>query len=83
MLRKQEKFVVTEMHHVTIDPNQCAGRPCIRGLKIWVSDILDLLASGASREEILENYPYLEDADIKAALEYTAKQLDHAMVRVA
>jgi len=48
-----------------------------------VSDILDLLASGATREEILEDYPYLEDQDISAALEYAAKQLDHRVVRVA
>ncbi len=57
--------------------------PCIRGLRIRVKDILDLLASGASREEILADYPYLEAQDIVAALEYAAAQADHAVLRVA
>ena len=54
-----------------------------RGLRVRVSDILDLLAAGASREEILADYPYLEDQDITAALEYAAKQLDHKIMHVA
>jgi len=49
------------------------GRPCLRGLRIRVKDVLDLLAAGASREEILADYPLLEDADITAALEYAAR----------
>lgn len=68
---------------ITIDPNVCGGRPCIRGLRIRVSDILAMLAAGASREEILEDYPYLEPADIAAALEFAAHQTDHPVVRVA
>lgn len=59
---------MNELERITVDPQQCGGRPCIRGLRVRVSDVLDLLASGASREEILEDYPYLEDADINAAL---------------
>ncbi len=74
---------MNELERITVDPQQCGGRPCIRGLRVRVSDVLDLLASGASREEILEDYPYLEDADISAALAYAAKQLDHSVVRVA
>ncbi len=74
---------MSKLQRITIDPNQCGGRPCIRGLRIRVSDILDLLASGATREEVLEDYPYLEDVDINAALEYAAKQLDHTVMRVA
>ena len=74
---------MSELQRITVDPNQCGGRPCIRGLRIRVSDILDLLASGATREEILEDYPYLENADINATLEYAAKRLDHAVVHVA
>jgi len=74
---------MSELHRISIDPDQCAGRPCIRGLRVRVSDILDLLASGASREEILKDYPYLEDQDISAALEYAAKRLDHAVMHVA
>ena len=74
---------MSELQRITVDPNQCGGRPCIRGLRIRVSDILDLLASSATRKEILEDYPYLEDKDISATLEYAAKQLDHTVVRVA
>ena len=57
---------------ITVDPEVCAGRPCIRGLRIRVTDILDMLAAGASREGILQDYPYLEDLDITAALEFAA-----------
>ncbi|MBI4493871.1 MAG: DUF433 domain-containing protein [Chloroflexi bacterium] len=73
---------MSELHRITIRPEQCAGRPCIRGLRMRVKDILDLLASGASREEILADYPYLEPGDITAALEYAAKQSDHPVLRV-
>ncbi len=74
---------MTELHRITIDPQQCAGRPCVRFLRIRVKDVLDLLASGASREEILEDYPLLEEADITAVLEYAARQSDHPVLRVA
>jgi uncharacterized protein (DUF433 family) len=74
---------VSELHRITIDPQQCAGRPCVRSLRIRVKDVLDLLASGASREEILEDYPLLEEADITAVLEYAARQSDHPVLRVA
>lgn len=63
---------MSELHRITIRPEQCGGRPCLRGQRIRVKDVLDLLASGASREEILADYPYLEDGDITAALEYVA-----------
>jgi uncharacterized protein (DUF433 family) len=65
---------------ITIDPNVCGGRPCIRGLRIRVKDILDMLAGGAKREEILADYPYLEDQDITAALEYAARATDHPVI---
>lgn len=74
---------MSQLHRITIDPAQCGGRPCIRGQRIRVADILDLLASGASREEILEDYPYMEDDDITAALEYAARQSDHAILHAA
>lgn len=48
---------------ITIEPGKCGGRPCIRGLRIRVKDILSLLAAGASHQEILEDYPDLEEAD--------------------
>ncbi len=68
---------------ITVDPEVCGGRPCVRGLRIRVSDILQMLAAGATREEILESYPYLEPEDIAAALEYAARLTDHEVVRVA
>ncbi len=68
---------------ITIDPHVCGGRPCIRGLRIRVSDILEMLSAGASNEEILEDYPYLAAEDISAALEFAAHQLDHPVLRVA
>ena len=57
---------------VTIDPKVCHGKPCIRGTRIMVSIILDYLKAGESSQEILEQYPTLEDADIRAALAYAA-----------
>ncbi len=66
---------------ITTKPDVCGGRPTIRGLRIRVSDILDMLAAGASRADILKDYPYLEDEDITAALEYAARQSDHSVIR--
>ncbi len=68
---------------ITIDPNICGGKPCIRGMRIRVSDILSMLAAGASQDEILDDYPYLEAADIAAALDFAARQTDHPILRVA
>ncbi len=66
---------------ITINPAQCGGRPCIRGMRIRVKDVLDLLAAGVSREDILRDFPYLENEDIQAALEFAAAQSDHVMLR--
>lgn len=68
---------MTQLHRITVDPNVCGGRPAIRGLRIRVKDILDMLAAGASREQILADYPYLEADDIVAALQFAATQSDH------
>jgi len=65
---------------ITIDPDVLHGRPCIRGRRISVADILSQLAAGASRDDILRDYPYLEDADIDAALAFAAKQADHPVI---
>ena len=65
---------------ITVDPQQCGGRPCIRGMRIRVTDVLDLLAAGAAREEILADYPDLEAEDIEAVLRYASRQLDHPVV---
>ena len=74
---------MSELSRITVDPNQCGGRPCLRGLRIRVKDVLDLLAAGASREEILQDYPLLETGDITAALEYAARQVDHPVLHIA
>lgn len=74
---------MSELHRITLNSELCGGRPCIRGMRIRVKDVLDLLAAGASREEILEDYPYLESGDITAALEYAARQSDHSVLSVA
>jgi uncharacterized protein (DUF433 family) len=68
------------LDRVTIEVGKCGGRPCIRGLRIRVTDILGLLGAGASHQEILEDYPFLEENDIRAALEYAAVQTDHAIL---
>jgi uncharacterized protein (DUF433 family) len=70
-------------NRITMDPAVCGGRPCIRGMRIRVVDILSELASGSSRQDILTDFPYLEDADISAALAFAAEQSDHRIVRVA
>jgi uncharacterized protein (DUF433 family) len=74
---------MTELIRITVDPQICGGRPCIRNMRIRVKDILNLLASGASTEEILEDYPYLEVGDIRASLQYAAHQMDHPILSVA
>ncbi|MEQ1613066.1 MAG: DUF433 domain-containing protein [Hyphomicrobiaceae bacterium] len=71
---------MSELHRITIKSDLCGGRPTIRGMRIRVQDILDLLAAGAGRAEILEDYPYLEEGDITAALEYASRQLDHPVL---
>jgi uncharacterized protein (DUF433 family) len=61
------------LSRISIDPNICFGKPCIRGRRIWVSLILDLLAQGMSHQELLDDYPGLEDADILACIAYGAE----------
>jgi uncharacterized protein (DUF433 family) len=65
---------------ITVDPEQCGGRPCIRGMRIRVIDVLDLFAAGLSAEQILEEMPDLEMDDLKAALNYAARRLDHPVL---
>ena len=68
---------------ITVEPDKCGGRPCIRGMRIRVADILGMLAEGVPHEEILRDFPYLEPDDIKAALAYAARQADHAVLQPA
>jgi uncharacterized protein (DUF433 family) len=71
----------TLLERITIDPNVCGGRPCIRGFRIRVSDVLDLITAGATHEEILSDYPFLERDDIFAATAYAARQTDHIVLQ--
>ncbi|MEW6499138.1 MAG: DUF433 domain-containing protein [Cyanobacteriota bacterium] len=68
------------LDRITVNPKQCGGRPCIRGMRIRVSDVLDLFAAGLSAEQILEEMPDLEMEDLKAALTYAARKLDHPVL---
>lgn len=67
---------------ITFDPKQCGGRPCIRGMRIRVKDVLDMLAAGMTEKEILDDYHYLEAGDIQACLEYAAAGADHPVLLV-
>lgn len=70
------------LHRISIDPNICFGKPCIRGHRIWVSLILDLLAGGETIEGILEEYPGIEKEDILACIAYGAEMTRDAYVEI-
>jgi uncharacterized protein (DUF433 family) len=70
------------LDRITFNAEQCGGRPCIRGMRIRVKDVLDLLAAGLSEDEILKDYPDLQAEDIRACLQYAAAQASHAVLRV-
>lgn len=74
------KVMANLMDRITINSEQCGGRPCIRGMRIRVSDVLDLFAAGLSAEQILEEMPDLEAEDLQAALQYAARRLDHPVL---
>jgi uncharacterized protein (DUF433 family) len=61
------------LNRISIDPNICFGKPCIRGTRIWVSLLLDFLADGMSVQEVIEEYPHLKTEDVRAALAYGAE----------
>jgi len=68
------------LERITTNPRQCGGRPCIRGMRIRVSDVLDLFAVGLSSSDILAEMPDLEADDLRAALVYAARKLDHPIL---
>ena len=74
---------IERLKRITVESGKRGGRPCIRGLRIRVSDILESLAAGASFEEILSDYSFLEKEDILAAIEYAAHQADHAVLQAS
>lgn len=69
-----------QIQRITLNPEQCGGRPCVRGLRIRVTDVLELLAAGLSTEQILDELPDLEAEDIPACLNYAVRKLDHPVV---
>ncbi len=71
------------LERITMEPGKCGGRPCIRGLRVRVADVLGMLAEGVTVQEILKDFPYLEPDDIKAALAYAARSADHAVLQPA
>lgn len=65
---------------ITVNPRKCGGRPCIRSMRIRVIDVLDMLASGMSHQEILDDFPDLEAEDILACLRFASRELDHSVL---
>lgn len=81
MVAQKGKIAIMDLKdRITINPEQCGGRPCIRGMRIRVIDILDLYAHGMSPQEILKEMPDLEMEDLTAALRYAAQRLDHPVI---
>ncbi len=68
------------LNRITANPKQCGGRPCIRGMRIRVTDVLDLFAAGLTAEQILEEMPDLEREDLQAVLQYAARKIDHPVL---
>lgn len=79
--RKTDDAII--LARISSDPEICGGRPCIKGTRMRVSDLVDMIAAGATREEILKDYPYILDDDIIAALNYAARAIDHRVIRAA
>jgi uncharacterized protein (DUF433 family) len=71
------------LKRITVEVGKCGGRPCIRGQRLRVTDILELLGAGASFDEILRDYTFLEREDILAALDYAAHQADHSVLQTS
>ncbi|HEU5126326.1 MAG TPA: DUF433 domain-containing protein [Verrucomicrobiae bacterium] len=71
------------MNRITLDPEQCGGRPCVRHMRIRVVDVLDLLANGLTTQEVLRELPDLEEEDIRACLQYASRKLNHPVLIAA
>jgi len=71
------------LKRITVNPKQCGGRPCVRGMRIRVIDVLELFAAGLTADEILEEMPDLEREDLQASLAYAAHKFDHPVLVAA
>ena len=69
------------LDRITVEPGKCGGRPCVRGLRMRVTDVLDLLSHGAPHAEILRDYPFLEEEDILACIAYASRLTDHVVLQ--
>ena len=76
----EESTLAALADRITVNPDQCGGRPCVRGLRIRVTDVLDLLAAGLSAHQVLDELPDLEAEDIAACLRFASRRLDHPIV---
>lgn len=87
MAKSRKKSAVIDkanlLKRITVEPGKCGGRPCLRGTRLRVVDVLQLLGSGADHAEILRDYPSLQKEDILACLEYAARQTDHTVLQSA
>jgi uncharacterized protein (DUF433 family) len=70
------------LERITVNPKQCGGRPCIRGMRIRVSDVLDLFAAGLTAAQVLDELPDLESDDVKACMAYARRRIDHPVLAV-
>ncbi len=71
---------MTTSERITVDPHQCGGRPCVRGMRIRVSDVLDLLANGLTPEQVMDELPDLELEDVQACLRYASRKISHPVL---
>jgi uncharacterized protein (DUF433 family) len=71
------------LDRITVNPEQCGGRPCIRNMRIRVSDVIDLIANGLTVKEVLEEMPDLENEDVRQALSYASARISHPVLKVA
>ena len=73
-------LTVELMDRITVNPDQCGGRPCVRGMRIRVSEVLDLLASGLSAEQVVQELPDLEREDVSACLRFASRRQGHPVL---
>ena len=71
---------MTLLERITINPNVCGGRPCVRGMRIRITDVLDLLTNGLTPEQIIDELPDLEIEDIRACISYVSLRFDHPVL---
>jgi uncharacterized protein (DUF433 family) len=81
-MKKKKGNINPLLQRISVDPEVCFGKPCIRGTRIWVSLLLDFLAAGMSIQEILEEYPHLTEEDIRAAIAYGAEMSRERYVEI-